>query len=122
MFNSPDDSRLVFAGGDNRFGFRLCFQLVTGGGKTAAVEADRIEWLRLKRGNLRFPLHDERQRRGHDAPDVQGTMVKGTEQACRVDTHQPVGLGPAERGLMQPVVIPARFQVGKALPDSLVLH
>ena len=73
--HGPDGSRFAFAGVGHRFGLRLCFQFVAGGGEAAAVEDDRIERLWLKCRNFRFPLHKERQRWGHDAPDVQGTMV-----------------------------------------------
>ncbi|MPM48144.1 hypothetical protein SDC9_94867 [bioreactor metagenome] len=120
--HGADGCHLVLAGGGNGLGFRLCFQFVAGSGKIAAVKVDRVKRLRLKRGNLRFPLHDKRQRRGHYAPDVQCAVVEDGKQARCVDAHQPVGLGATERGLMQVVVIPARFQIGKALTDGLVLH
>ena len=41
-------------------------------------------------------------------------MVQHRKQPGGVDTHQPVGLGPAEGRLVQPVIVRAGAQVCKA--------
>ena len=49
-------------------------------------------------------------------------MVQHRKQPGGVDTHQPVGLGPAEGRLVQPVIVRAGAQVCKTLPDGGILH
>ena len=82
----------------------------------------RIKRHRLEGVDLGLPLDDERQRRGHDAANVEGAVVQHRKQPGGVDAHQPVRLGPAEGRLVQPVIVRAGAQVGKALPDGGILH
>ena len=65
--------------------------------------------LPLNRSDFRFPFHDEGQCRGEDAAHIQRMVVEQGEQAGGVDAHQPVGLGPAEGGLVQAVIVAAVF-------------
>ena len=117
-----DRDRLTGAGGGEGVRLRFLFELFGHGGKIAAAKIYRVKGFRAERPDLRLPLDDERQRRGHDAPNIQGAVVKDGKQARGVDAHQPVRAGAAEGGLMQPVVFPSRTKVRKALSDGLVLH
>ena len=49
-------------------------------------------------------------------------MVQYGEKPGGVDAHQPIRLGTAQGRLIQRVIVRSRFQVGKAVPDSAVLH
>ena len=93
-----------------------------GSGKAGQVQLYRIKRHRLEGVDLGLPLDNEGQRRGHNAANVEGTVVQHRKQPGGVDAHQPVGLGPAEGGLVQPVIVRAGAQVGKALPDGGILH
>ena len=95
---------------------------VPGQGETVTVQLHHVERLRLERGDLRLPLDHQRQRGGDHAANVQSAAIEQGEQPGGVDAHQPVRLGPAEGGLMQPVILPSGAQMGKALPNGLVLH
>ena len=78
---------------------------VPGQGETVTVQLHHVERLRLERGDLRLPLDHQRQRGGDHAANVQSAAIEQGEQPGGVDAHQPVRLGPAEGGLMQPVNI-----------------
>ena len=49
-------------------------------------------------------------------------MVQHGEKPGGVNADQPVGLCPAQGRLIQRVVVCFRFQIGKAVPDGVVLH
>ena len=49
-------------------------------------------------------------------------MVKDREQACGVDTHQPIRPLPAAGGGKEIVILPAAFQLTESLFDGAVLH
>ena len=83
---------------------------------------DDVIFLFLEAGDLGVPVRQHFQGGGLDAAHGQGLVVQHREKPGGVDADQPVGLGPAQRRLMQGVIVPARFQVGKALPDGAVLH
>ena len=114
--------RLTGAGGGKSVRLRFLFELLGHGGKIAAAKIYRVKGFRVERPDLRLPLDDERQRRGQDAPHVEGAVVQHRKEPCGVDAHQPVRAGAAEGGLMQSVVFPPRAKVRKALADGLVLH
>ena len=87
--------RFPFAGVGNAVcGFSVLHSVCRG--DKAAIKLYRVERFRDKCGNIRFPLYQQRQRWGHDAPDVQGAPISKGEVPCSVDTHQPVGLCTAE--------------------------
>jgi len=107
------------------------FQLLGGGlvrhalpgnGETGQFQCDRVKRHRLEGVDLGLPLDNEGQRRGHDAPDVEGPVVQHRKQPGGIDTHQPVRLGTTEGRLMQPIIIRTGAQVRKALPDGGILH
>ena len=117
-----DRHRTALAGSFQLFGIGFFVHAGAGSGKTGQVQSHRIERHRLEGVDLCLPLDDEGQRRGHDPPDIEGAVVQHRKQPGGVDAHQPVRLGPAEGGLMQPVIVRAGAQVGKALPDGGILH
>ncbi len=89
------DCRFPFAGvGNTVCGFSVLHSVCRG--DKAAIKLYRVERFRDKCGNIRFPLYQQRQRWGHDAPDVQGAPISKGEVPGSVDTHQPVGLCTAE--------------------------
>ena len=83
---------------------------------------DDVIFLFLEAGDLGVPVRQHFQGGGLDAAHGQGLVVQHREKPGGVNADQPVGLGPAQRRLMQGVIVPARFQVGEALPDGAVLH
>ena len=117
-----DRHRAALAGVFQLFGIGFLVHAGAGSGKTGQVQSHRIERHRLEGVDLGLPLDDEGQRRGHDPPDIEGAVVQHRKQPGGVDAHQPVGLGPAEGRLVQPVIVRAGAQVGKALPDGGILH
>ena len=121
-FHLFDRHRAALAGVFQLFGIGFLVHAGAGSGKTGQVQSHRIERHRLEGVDLGLPLDDEGQRRGHDPPDIEGAVVQHRKQPGGVDTHQPVGLGPAEGRLVQPVIVRAGAQVGKALPDGGILH
>ena len=107
------------------------FQLLGGGlvrhalpgnRETGQLQRDRVKRHRLEGVDLGLPLDDEGQRRGHDAPDIDGPVVQHRKQPGGVDTHQPICLGAAEGRIPQTVIVRAGAQVRKALPDGGILH
>ena len=112
----------TLAGGFQLLGSSLIRHAFPGNGKTRQLQDYRVKRNRLEGVNLGFPLDDEGQRRGHDAPDVEGTVVQHGKQSCGVDPHQPVCLGAAEGRIPQAVIIGTGAQVCKALPNSGILH
>ena len=118
----PDRDRLTGAGGGKGVRSFFVSELFGHGGKAAAAEAHGVKGFRAKGGDLRLTLDDERQRRGQDAPHVEGAVVQHRKEPCGVDAHQPVRAGAAEGGLIQPVVFTPRTQLRNALFDGGVLH
>ena len=49
-------------------------------------------------------------------------MIQHGKKPCRIDPHQPVGLGTAEGSIPKSVIIRTRAQVCKAFPYGRVLH
>ena len=88
----------------------------------ALDDMDDVIFLFLEAGDFGLPLHQHFQGGGLDAAHGQGLVVQHREKPGGVNADQPVRLCPAQRRLMQRVIVPARFQVGKALPDGAVLH
>ena len=84
-----DRDRLTGAGGGNGICLRFFSELFGHGGKIAAAKIYRVKGFRAERPDLRLPLDDERQRGRHDAPNIQGAVVKDGKQARGVDAHQP---------------------------------
>ena len=107
------------------------FQLLSSGlirhalpgyGKTGQLQRHGIKGNRLKGVDLSFSLNNKRQRRGHHAPDVEGSVIQHGKKPCRIDPHQPVGLGTAEGSIPKSVIIRTGAQVCKAFPYGRVLH
>ena len=88
----------------------------------APGDMDDVIFLFLEAGDFDLPLHQHFQGGGLDAAYGQGLVVQHREKPGGVNADQPIRLGPAQRRLMQGVIVPARFQVGEALPDGAVLH
>ena len=93
-----------------------------GYGKTGQLQRHGIKGNRLKGVDLSFSLNNKRQRRGHHAPDVEGSVIQHGKKPCRIDPHQPVGLGTAEGSIPKSVIIRTGAQVCKAFPYGRVLH
>ena len=104
----------------------LCACSVThalpGYGKTGQLQRHGIKGNRLKGVDLSFSLDNKRQRRGHHAPDVEGSVIQHGKKPCGIDSHQPVGLGTAEGSIPNSVIIRTGAQVCKAFPYGRVLH
>ena len=104
----------------------LCACSVThtlpGYGKTGQLQRHGIKGNRLKGVDLSFSLDNERQRWGHNAPDVEGAVVQHGKKPCGIDPHQPVGLGTAEGSISKSVIVRTGAQVCKAFPYGGVLH
>ena len=122
LLHSLDQGGLVFADIRHRLGRRFLGAFLTGGRKSSAVKDRRVKRDRLEGADLGFPLDDQGQRWGHHAPDVQSAVVQHAEKPSGIDPHQPVGFGPAQGGRIQPVIVAARFEGRKALPDGGILH
>ena len=112
----------TLTGGFQLFGIGFFVHAGAGSGKAGQVQLYRIKRHRLEGVDLGLPLDNKGQRRGHNAANVEGAVVQHRKQPGGVDTHQPVGLGPAEGCLMQTIIVRAGAQVGKALPDGGILH
>ena len=89
-----------------------------------AVFADMdIEVFLLVEGcDFAFTLHQHCQRRRLDAPDHQLLMIECREQPCAVDADNPICLGTGKRGFIEPVIVAAVSQMGKALSDCAVFQ
>ena len=122
LLHSLDQGGLVFTDIRHRLGRRFLGAFLTGGRKSAAVQNRRIKRNRLEGADLGLPLDDQGQRWGHHTPDVQSAVVQHAEKPGGIDPHQPVGFGPAQGGRIQPVIVAARLEGRKALPDSGILH
>ena len=119
-FNLLDRRLFAMAGGSNPFRFLSRFY-PSALRRKAAAELHRIKSLDLKRRNLFFPLRHHRQRRGHDAPDIELGSVEPGIQPCSVDAHQPVRLRTAQSRTIQRVVGSARLERPKPLADGTFL-
>ena len=122
LLHGLDQGGLAFAGIRHRLGRRFLGAFLTGGRKSAAVQDRRIKRNRLEGADLGLPLDNQGQRWGHHTPDVQSAVVQHAEKPGGIDPHQPVGFGPAQGGRIQPVIVAARFEGRKALPDGGILH
>ena len=100
----------------------VILKLFRHGGYAAAIKLHRVKRLCAERTDLCLTLHQQRQRWGEDAPDVQCAMVKHGKEPCGVDPHQPICLGAAERRLMQTVIVAARTEVLESTADRIILH
>ena len=89
-----------------------------------AVFADMdIEVFLLVEGcDFAFTLHQHCQRRRLDAPDHQLLMIECREQPCAVDADNPICLGTGKRSFIEPVILAAVSQMGKALSDCAVFQ
>ena len=105
----------------HRLGRRFLGAFLTGCRKSAAVQNRRIKRDRLEGADLGLPLDNQGQRWGHHTPDVQSAVVQHAEKPGGIDPHQPVGFGPAQGGRIQPVIVAARLEGRKALPDGGIL-
>ena len=122
LLHSLDHDGLALAGIRHCLGRRFLGAFLTSGRKTAAVQDRCIKRNRLEGADLGLPLDDQGQRWRHHTPDVQSAVIQHAEKAGGIDPHQPVGFGPAQGGRIQPVIVAARFEGRKALPDGGILH
>ena len=104
------------------FGSSFIRHALPGYGKTGQLQRHGIKGNRLKGVDLSFSLNNKRQRRGHHAPDVEGSVIQHGKKPCGIDPHQPVGLGTAEGSIPKSVIIRTGAQVCKAFPYGRVLH
>ena len=115
-------SSRTLAGRFQLLGGSLVRHAFPGNRETGQLQCDRVKRHRLEGVDLGLPLDDEGQRRGHDAPDVEGPVVQHGKQPGGIDTHQPVRLGAAEGRIPQAVIVRAGVQACKAFPDGGILH
>ena len=103
-------------------GSSLIRHALPGYSKTGQLQRHGIKGNRLKGVDLSFSLDNERQRWGHNAPDVECAVIQHGKKPCGIDPHQPVGLGTAEGSIPKSVIVRTGAQVCKALPYGGVLH
>ena len=120
-FYAFDRCRLALAGIGDGVGILSVLHSVCRGGK-AAIELNGVERFCRKCGDLRLALYQQRQRGRHDAPNVQCAAIRQGEIPRGVDTNQPIGLGAAEGGLMQAVIVAPRLKLLEAAADGIILH
>ena len=120
-FYAFDRCRLALAGVGDGVGILSVLHSVCRGGK-AAIELNGVERLCHKRGDLRLALYQQSQRGRHDAPNVQRAAIRQGEIPRGVDAHQPIGLGAAQGGLMQAVIVTPGFKLLEAAADGIILH
>ena len=120
-FHAFDHRRLALAGIGDSVGVLSVLHSVCCGRK-AAIKLDGVERFCHKCGDLRLTLYQQRQRGRHDAPDVQCAAIRQGEIPCGVDAYQPIGLGAAEGGLMQAVIVAPDSKLLEAAADGVILH
>ena len=103
-------------------GFGFFSQLFTGGGKPAAGNLRHIERPAYKCPNIRLPLYQQRQGGRHHTAHIQRDPVQDREKPGSVNPNQPVSPGPADRHIIECIVITSGAQVFKAVPDRSILH
>jgi len=81
-----------------------------------------VVFLFLKEHNLSVTLCQHCQGRCLYPSHIQGFMVEDRKKTGGVNTDQPVRLRTAQGRMVQRFIAAARLQVGKALPDSRILH
>ena len=122
LLERRNDGLLFIASRRNRL--RLVFGFDLFHVRCQAVFADMdIEVFLLVEGcDFAFTLHQHCQRRRLDAPDHQLLMIECREQPCAVDADNPICLGTGKRGFVEPVILAAVSQMGKALPDCAIFQ
>ena len=122
LLERRNDGLLFIASRRNRL--RLVFGFDLFHVRRQAVFADMdIEVFLLVEGcDFAFTLHQHCQSRRLDAPDHQLLMIECREQPCAVDADNPICLGTGKRGFIEPVILAAVSQMGKALPDCAVFQ
>ena len=122
LLERRNDGLLFIASRRNRL--RLVFSFDLFHVRCQAVFADMdIEVFLLVEGcDFAFTLHQHCQRRRLDAPDHQLLMIECREQPCAVDADNPICLGTGKRGFIEPVIVAAVPQMGKALSDCAVFQ
>ena len=121
VFRAFDCCRLALAGVGDGVGILPVLHSACRGGK-AAIELNGVERFCRKCGDLRLTLYQQRQRGRHDAPDVQCASIRQGKIPRGVDTNQPIGLGTAQGGLMQAVIVAPRPKLLEAAADGIILH
>ena len=117
-----DDGGLVKAGVLQLFGFGPVGQPVACGGKAVQGDGHIVKGRRPESCDSGLTLSEHRQRRGLHPANMERLPIQDGDQARGVDAHQPIGLGAAQRRLIQVVVCSAVFQVLKALGYGACLH
>ena len=113
LFQLTDSGFFSVAKRRNPFRFGPLRQALAGGGQRAAVQLHRVKGSGLERLNLRFPLYQQGQRRGHDPPNIQQLMIPRGEQPRGVDPHQPVRLRAAQGRMIQRIIFAGRSEVAE---------
>ena len=117
-----NDGLLFIASRRNRLRLAFGFDLFQVRRQVVFTDMDIEVFLLMEGGDFTFPFHQHCQRWRLDAPDHQLLMIECREQPCAVDTDNPICLGTGKRGFIEPVIIAAVSQMGKALPDCAVFQ
>jgi len=113
LFQFADSSFLSVAKRRNPFRFGPLRQMLAGGGQRVAVQLHCVKGRGTKSLNLRFPFHQQSQRRSHDPANIQQLMIPRGEQPRGVDPHQPVRLCAAQGSVIQRIIFAGRPKISK---------
>ena len=122
LLERRNDGLLFIASRRNRLRLVFGFDLFQIRRQVVFADMDIEVFLLVEGGNFAFTLHQHCQRRRLDASDHQLLMIKCREQPCAVDANNPICLGTGKRGFIEPVIIAAVSQTGKALSDCAVFQ
>ena len=104
------------------FSFIFPGQLFPRGSKAAAGDLRHIKRLARKCLNICLPLYQKGQRGRHDTPHIKRDAIQDREKPGGVNADQPVSPSPADRRVIELIVIAARTQVFKPVTDCRILH
>jgi len=113
LFQLDDSSFFSVAKRRNPFRFGALRQAFANSAQRAAVQLHCVKGSGLERLNLRFALHQQGQRRGHDPPNIQQLMIPRREQPRGVDPYQPVRLRAAQGRMIQRIIFAGRSEVAE---------
>ena len=122
LLERRNDGLLFIASRRNRLRLVFGFDLFHIRRQVVFADMDIEVFLLVEGGNFAFTLHQHCQRRRLDAPDHQLLMIECREQPCAVDADNPICLGTGKRGFIEPVIVAAVSQMGKALSDCAVFQ
>ena len=122
LLERRNDGLLFIASRRNRLRLVFGFDLFQVRRQVVFTDMDIEVFLLVEGGDFAFTLHQHCQRRRLDAPDHQLFMIECREQPCTVDADNPICLGTGKRGFVEPVIVAAVSQMGKALSDCAVFQ